>query len=54
MQCPHGDYLSFFVYLKGDIAKIHDANTHVLQHGQLLSWEHTHTWLTVIIKLLGV
>ncbi len=28
-------------YLKGDIAEIHDADTHVLQHGQLLSWEHS-------------
>ena len=31
-----------FMYLKGDVTEIHDADAHVLQHGQLLSWD-THT-----------
>lgn len=32
---------AFPFYLKGDIAQIHDADAHVLQHGELLSCRRT-------------
>ena len=30
-------------YLEGDVPQIHDADTHVLQHGELLSYTHIQT-----------